>query len=394
MEWVKLGDVGKIITGNTPSKKNKSYYDSPDINFVSPGDIVENNRINELTKSENHISFSAREKARIVSKNSILVTCIGIIGKVAKVKINEVAFNQQINAIVVDENKYDIDYVAYAIMANKRKLSSIANAAVVPLLNKSQFSDFKIFIDKSLEKQKDVSSCLNKIEKLIQTRQDQIQALDDLVESTFYDSFGIYISNKDNTVGLKDITSHISSGSTPRGGSNVYLSEGIPIIRSQDVLMNKLDLTNVAYISEETHNSMRRSKLKNKDILLNITGASIGRTAVFNGEDDSANTNQHVASIRLSTKEFLPEFISYYFSTDYFQSLIKNICSGGTREALNYTQIGMFKIPNVDIEKQNLFAAFVEKIEGQKEILNRSLEELRDLFDSLMQDAFDGSMVK
>lgn len=232
------------------------------------------------------------------------------------------------------------------------------------------------------------------IENLIQTRQDQIQALDDLVESTFYDSFGIYISNKDNTVGLKDITSHISSGSTPRGGSNVYLSEGIPIIRSQDVLMNKLDLTNVAYISEETHNSMRRSKLKNKDILLNITGASIGRTAVFNGEDDSANTNQHVASIRLSTKEFLPEFISYYFSTYYFQSLIKNICSGGTREALNYTQIGMFKIPNVDIEKQNLFAAFVEKIEGQKEILNRSLEELRDLFDSLMQDAFDGSMVK
>lgn len=371
MEWVKLGDVVDIKTGK-----------------LNANAAVENGKYPFFTTAEEVSridTYSYDDEVVLVAGNGEL-----------NVKYYKGKFDayQRTYILTLKENQnYILRFIYYFLSSYIKILRYQAIGGVIKYIKLENLTEAKLPV-LTIKEQEKLIDIFENLEKLIQTRQDQIQALDDLVESTFYDSFGIYISNKDNTVGLKDITSHISSGSTPRGGSNVYLSEGIPIIRSQDVLMNKLDLTNVAYISEETHNSMRRSKLKNKDILLNITGASIGRTAVFNGEDDSANTNQHVASIRLSTKEFLPEFISYYFSTDYFQSLIKNICSGGTREALNYTQIGMFKIPNVDIEKQNLFAAFVEKIEGQKEILNRSLEELRDLFDSLMQDAFDGSMVK
>lgn len=393
MEWVKLGDVGKIITGNTPSKKNKSYYDSPDINFVSPGDIVENNRINELTKSENHISFSAREKARIVSKNSILVTCIGIIGKVAKVKINEVAFNQQINAIVVDENKYDIDYVAYAIMANKRKLSSIANAAVVPLLNKSQFSDFKIFIDKSLEKQKDVSSYLNKIEKLIQTRQDQIQALDDLIESLYYE---FVFTNSEDYKKLKlDDISIVRSSS--RVLKKDLIDKGVPFYRGQEIslLSKNIEFEPEYYIGKELYNTMKeKSGIPKKGDLLLPSIANEGQIWVVDTDKEFYFKDGRVLWIDLDeNKEINPIYLRYYLKYKLIQEF-DSISSGST-----FAELKIFILKDIDvllppIEKQNLFAAFVEKIEKQKRILNDSLEELNDLFDSLMQDAFDGSMMK
>ena len=244
----------------------------------------------------------------------------------------------------------------------------------------------------SKEEQKRISKVLDQINGLIRTRENQLQELDILIQSIFMNMFSQDITDSE-VVKLSEITSHISSGSTPRGGRKVYQEEGIPIIRSQDVLMNELDLTKVAYISEEIHDNMKRSKVKNRDVLLNITGASIGRTAVYYGKDDSANKNQHVASIRLNTNKILPEFLSYYFSTDYFQEIIKLESKGGTREALNYTQIGNFDIPNPSIEKQEKFLESLERVRFIKESMEASLNEMNTLFDALMQKAFTGELV-
>ena len=106
-------------------------------------------------------------------------------------------------------------------------------------------------------------------------------------------------------------------------GQSTYLNSGIPLIRSQNVLMNKLVLDDVAFISDETHQNMKRSQLMNNDVLLNITGASIGRVAVYEGENYGANVNQHVCIIRL-TKELEPYYVSYYISSQRFQHEIKN----------------------------------------------------------------------
>lgn len=77
---------------------------------------------------------------------------------------------------------------------------------------------------------------------------------------------------------IKDIVNKIGNGVTPKGGSNVYIDEGIPFLRSQNVHYNGLKLDNVSYISSELSDSMSFSKLKPLDVLINITGASIGRT--------------------------------------------------------------------------------------------------------------------
>ncbi|HFI5291053.1 TPA: restriction endonuclease subunit S, partial [Citrobacter freundii] len=93
--------------------------------------------------------------------------------------------------------------------------------------------------------------------------------------------------------------------STPKGGSKVYVDKGITFFRSQNIWKNDIRLDDVAYIDEKTHNSLKKSSLKHKDILMTKTGrfntknSSLGRAALFLGDDDSANINGHVYLIRL-----------------------------------------------------------------------------------------------
>ena len=96
-----------------------------------------------------------------------------------------------------------------------------------------------------------------------------------------------------------DLTTRLGSGSTPRGGANVYLNEGIPFLRSQNVWNDGLILDDIAYISNETHQKMENTKVTPGDILLNITGASLGRSTIFPLSVSEANVSQHVTVIRL-----------------------------------------------------------------------------------------------
>ena len=96
---------------------------------------------------------------------------------------------------------------------------------------------------------------------------------------------------------MDDVTVKIGSGKTPSGGENAYVDAGIPLIRSQNVNDNKVDFEDIVYIDESTDKLMMNSRVFANDVLLNITGASIGRSAVYKGLDE-ANVNQHVCIIR------------------------------------------------------------------------------------------------
>ena len=98
---------------------------------------------------------------------------------------------------------------------------------------------------------------------------------------------------------IKDAITKIGSGVTPKGGSETYVNEGIPLIRSQNVYNDGLRLNNVSFITEEVHNKMKNSQLKPLDILINITGASIGRTCIFPVTIKTANINQHIIYLRI-----------------------------------------------------------------------------------------------
>jgi type I restriction enzyme S subunit len=159
----KLGEVGKVITGNTPSTKDEENYSSNDYCFVKPSDIGKD-YVTNIEKTEFYISDKAFSQSRKLCKGSVLTTCIGIIGKVGILKVDATC-NQQINAIQPNDN-YISEYVAWAIYLTRSVIEEIANAPVVPIINKGEFSNIVIplppkdlqqkFADKieAIEKQK------------------------------------------------------------------------------------------------------------------------------------------------------------------------------------------------------------------------------------------------
>lgn len=388
MEWVRIGDIGKIITGNTPSKKNLEFYKTKDIPFIGPSDIKNFREVNHLYESEKFISHIARSKARIVPKNSILVTCIGNIGKVGKVEIEEIAFNQQINAIIVEEQDYDVDYLLYALIFNQKRLESISNAPVVPIINKTAFADFKIKIDKSIKNQKYISKCLNFISKLIILKKEQIQAYDDLIESLFF-----HILNNGNIEKnkLKDFIVTSQNGFSKRGKD----SRGKIVLKIPNINYNYLNFENI-----------NRIKLDNKDfkkyllnlgdlLLVRVNGNPnyVGRSTVFDYTLENCCFNDHI--IRIKTKDINVRYLSYYINSIYGKNqLLQNIKTSAGQYTISRNGLDNIEILYPKREMQNYFERVFNRVEEEKKKLNSSLKELENLFDALMQDAFSGNLFK
>ncbi|MDQ3749618.1 MAG: restriction endonuclease subunit S [Acidobacteriota bacterium] len=191
---------------------------------------------------------------------------------------------------------------------------------------------------------------------------------------------------------IDDVVLVVSSGSTPLGGSSTYVSEGKTFIRSQNVLMNSFDFSDVAFITDETHKQMKRTWVKNGDVLFNITGASIGRVHYFSGEDDSANVNQHVCIIRPNQKIIRTEFLSFFLSIPSYQTNIFGKNAGATRQAFNFQQIRSFNIFLPPISEQNKFVDFYNKVQKLRIKQAKAKNESENLFQSLQQRAFKGEL--
>ena len=137
----RLGEIGKVITGNTPTTRDAENYSSNDYCFVKPGDIGKD-AVETIEKTEAHISTKAYMSSRRLPIGSVLTTCIGIVGKVG-ITGKEATCNQQINAILPNDGMSSI-YVATAILLCRKVLEVMANAPVVPIINKGDFSSISI----------------------------------------------------------------------------------------------------------------------------------------------------------------------------------------------------------------------------------------------------------
>lgn len=181
MTKLKIKELGLVLTGTTSSKSNELFYDSNDIPFIKP-DLFNGDSF-LLDNPKEYISENAREKARIVPKDTLLITCIGNIGKVGITNL-EVSFNQQINALIVNDN-FNSKYIAYALKANNKKLEAIANAPVVPIINKTQFESFMLNVETSLKNQNDIVEKLDLIAFILQKKRKQLIHFDNLIKSNF-----------------------------------------------------------------------------------------------------------------------------------------------------------------------------------------------------------------
>ncbi|PUE35103.1 restriction endonuclease subunit S [Limnohabitans sp. Jir72] len=153
-------------------------------------------------------------------------------------------------------------------------------------------------------------------------------------------------------VPLKYLVSKIGSGKTPKGGAEVYITSGVMLLRSQNVHFDGLRLDDVVYIDQEMDDDMASTRVQPNDVLLNITGASIGRCTVVPVAFEAANVNQHVCIIRSNTNQLVPTFLNLVLQSPMIQNEIRFGENGSSREGLNFEQIGAFEIPLPPIPQQ------------------------------------------
>ena len=381
MKKVKLGDLGKIITGNTPSKKLLEFYNSNDIPFIKPDDFKTTDEISTSKGNKNYISENARNNARIVPQNSVLVTCIGIIGKVM-ISESELSFNQQINAIVPNELILS-KYLAYLLLYNKPKLDFISNAPVVPIINKTQFSEFEVTFHEYIDVQEKIIQNLENLDNQILKRRYQSKLLLNLVKSRFNEMFGdpvlnemrweIETLNKIGTIG-RGVSKH-----RPRNASELF--GGIyPFIQTGDVANSGNYI--VDYHSTYSEFGLKQSKLWDKGTLCITIAANIAKTSIL--AFDSCFPDSIVGFIPGERTNNI--FIHYWFS--YFQKILESQAPESAQKNINLKILSELKVILPPLSLQNEFADFVAQVDKSQLAIQKSLEELETLKKSLMQEYF------
>lgn len=198
-------------------------------------------------------------------------------------------------------------------------------------------------------------------------------------------------------VELGELLLFVGSGVTPKGGQKIYKTSGIPFIRSQNVYPDGLRLNEIVYISEQMHNSMARTHVKPTDVLLNITGASIGRSTVVPQAFGQANVNQHVCIIR-PVPEVDPWYLSQFLNSPIGQDQIMESQSGVTRQGLNYSQLRKIFFPLAPLAVQQYLVTKIESLFEQSRTARTALTHVPVLMAqfrrAVLASAFRGELVE
>ena len=208
------------------------------------------------------------------------------------------------------------------------------------------------------------------IDAVVAAKKKQLEALIEMKKETLHRAFNHAEWPVER---VKDLAIKIGSGVTPDGGSAGYLDEGIPLLRSQNVHFDGLRLDDVAFIAPETHREMRNSQLKPHDVLLNITGASIGRCFYVPDDFGEGNVNQHVCIIRPGHRLHY-RFLAEYLSSPMGQGQIMSTFTGASRQGLSHKDLGLIRIPAPSIETQSEVVASLNTAEEQRSKLFSNIE--------------------
>ena len=378
---VKLVDICEIITGNTPLKKEKEYWDKDEVPFITPPELKYEG-INYITPNI-YVSKIGAKQGRIIPKNSICVCCIGSLGKLGILKEDAIT-NQQINSLILKNKNVDLLYLYFYLKTIKNNLESIASSTTVKIINKSSFEKIEIILP-NLEIQKKISKKLELLENNIDFRKNQLNYLKELNKSLFIRMFGDPLTNDRIEWKFSKIKNigKIISGSTPNTNT--------PELWNGDYLwITPAELKDDSFIVNSTERKLTYLGIKNSSLIempigtvLLSSRAPIGKVAIV-GKNMFCNQgfkniipNEEINSIYLYyiLKE-KKEYLNFLGRGATFKELSKEIVENIS-----------LKIP--PIELQNKFAERVEKIEKLSFEIEKSIKEAENLYNSLMSKYFD-----
>lgn len=355
---IELKKLGEITTGNTPSKKDDKYWDSADICFVKPDGIADEG-ITLINDSSEYISENARGKARVVSKDAVFVTCIGSIGKVGIADSGDYAFNQQINVIEPNE-KVLPRYLAYNLLYSKPRLVAIANAPVVPIINKTQFGEFIVNIEEDRTKQAEIISVLDKLTGIIHSRKRELESFDELIKARFVELYNSSSLGEETT--LEAITERVKVGFV--GTCEKYYTDasGIPMLRTGNITDNGIDLADLKYVTQEFHEKNKKSQIHEGDLLIARHGSNGQANVYYGPEAQCLNAVVIVPNYEITTSVFLAGLIN----SPVVKEQIERTLVGSTQHVVNTKSIASLVVRIPDLTVQKGYETFVKQVDKSK----------------------------
>lgn len=391
----RLDAVGTIVTGSTPPTHDRSYY-GHDRMFVSPADL---GRSKYVTGTAKNLSMRGFDRSRRIPSGSTLFVCIGsTIGKVG-MTIEQVATNQQINAII-PRDKVDSEYLYYAATTLSSIVREQAGEQAVPLVNKSDFSAFEILLP-PLEEQRAIASALADADQLV-------VSLELLMAKKQAIKLGVMqrlLTGKTRLPGFTEKWKPLrleAIGCCVRGVSydpHLDLFSGerpytVRLLRSNNVQDGSLLLSDELQFVHERRVSAQQ-RIRRGDIVICMANGSrslVGKSAYFDeGEGGTGYTfGAFMGVFRTNPSKADPRFVMQLLKGKAFRNWLDVILAGSSINNLRPSDIEAFEVEGPDMPEQSAIAATLREIDWEIQLLRQRLDKARTLRLGMMQELLSG----
>ncbi|MEY8523642.1 restriction endonuclease subunit S [Lachnospiraceae bacterium 38-10] len=378
---IELGKIYNISSGGTPSKKCGEYYKDGNIKWVKTGDLKEK----YLYDTDECITEKGLQSssAKLYEPDTVLIAMYGAtIGATSILKLK--ACTNQACAAFCKNDKIMPEYLYYFFKSQKEKFIKDGVGGAQPNISIGYLRNIRINLI-SIDEQREIVENLGKIEELICNEQEQIRQFDVLIKSRFIEMFGDPFTNpKRWEKGLLGDVCDVRDGTHD---SPQYYNEGYPLLTSKNITSGKIDLSNCNYISEEDFIKINeRSKVDIGDIIMPMIG-TVGKPLIVDIQPDFAIKN--VALIKFGKAVNVRNiYIKALLESDYFDRSVISKIRGGTQKFIALGDIRKLEILLPTMDMQQKFEDFAIQVDGLKVTVQKSLDKIQLLFDSLMQEYF------
>lgn len=386
-----IGEIFETVTGSTPPKNNKSLYGDY-LPFVKPPELTDG----LIEDAADKLSEKGAEVARILPENSILISCIGNLGKIGWCA-RPVAFNQQINAI--KPNSEILPAFAYYQALSpqfKRQLQSMASGTTVPIVNKSKFNTLKFHYPPRPEQKRIVAildEAFEGIDKAIANTEQNLANLNELTEDHLNSVFASKRKGWRETE-LGNVCKFVRG---PFGGSlkkSMFEPKGYAVYEQQHAIYDQFQ--DIRYfISAEKFEEMRRFELATGDLIMSCSG-TMGKTAIVPANFKQGIINQ--ALLKLTpAKELNVEFLKLWMESSSFLLQLGGLTKGAAiKNVASVKTLKEIRISYPDRTLQTQVVATIESFRNKTtrldKLYQRKLDALAELKQSILQKAFNGEL--
>jgi len=353
--------------------------------FYKVGDIsknvLEGNR--ELKICANYVDEEVVQKLKgsILPPKTIVFAKIGEALKLNRRAITscECLVDNNVMGVKAQNGRLNDEYLFYWLQ--NLNLSDYSESTTVPSVKKSRLQNIEINVS-PLEEQEKVASTLNKLSSLILARKKQLSKLDELVKARFVEMFGERSSIRPQK--LKEVTRRVKVGFV--GTCEKYYTDntGVPMLRTTNITSHGIDLKDLKYVTRTFHEKNLKSRVHKGDLLIARHGSN-GQANVYCGDEAQCLNAIIIEPDHNITN---PIFLENLINSRSVKRQIEKELVGSTQHVLNTTTLANVEVKIPAIKEQQVFAAFVERVDQQKQTVQQSLEKLELMKKALMQEYF------